>query len=334
MSVWSDQLKANSLPWLLEPDTANPGVRYIALRDLLDRSGNDPELVSAQADVMNTGPVPAILVAQEPDGYWVKPGAGYAPKYQGTLWSVLFLAQLGCDGRNERVQRAIDYIFSHAQTKAGAFSINGSPSTAIHCLWGNMVRALLDLGVWHDERLERAIDFLARSVTGDGYGTYLRGGVQGPGFLCSANYGLPCGWGAVRVLWGLNAVPSAGRTPEIEVAVKACIDFLLSHDIARADYPYKERINSSWFKFGYPLGYVTDVLLNLEVLTEAGVVDDPRLHDAAALVLSKQDDRGQWRMEYNYNGKTWIDVEKKDQPSKWVTLRALRVLKRLGVLLS
>jgi hypothetical protein len=325
------QLTANPLPWLLEPDSTNPGVRYFALRDLLDRPPDAPDVIAALADVMKLGPVPAILGHQETDGYWVKPGAGYAPKYRGTLWSLLFLAQLGCDGQDERVRRTVDYVFAHAQTKAGAFSVNGRPSTAIHCLWGNLVRALLDLGVWGDERLSQAIDRLARSVTGDDYGVYLKGGVQAPGFVCSANYGLPCGWGAVRVLWALNAVPPSGRTPAATAAVNACIDFLVNYDVARADYPYQERINSSWFKFGYPLGYVTDVLLNLEALTEAGVVDDPRLEGAIELVLSKHDEHGRWPLEYSYHGKMWVDVEAKGRPSKWVTLRAMRVLKRLGI---
>ena len=328
MSNWKAQLKADPLPWLLEPDEANPGVRYFALRDLLDRAPDDPEVVAAQAEVMRTGPVPAILDAQYPEGYWVKPGPCYSPKYRATLWQVLFLAQLGADGRDERVRRAVEYVFAHAQAESGAFSTNGRPGGAIHCLWGNMVRALLDLGYGGDERLERAIDALARSVTGDGYEWYRRSGLQAPGFVCSGNYGLPCAWGAVRVLWALNHVPPAGRTPAVEAAIEACADFLLSYDVARADYPYKERISSGWFKFGYPLGYVTDVLLNLEALVEAGCGGDPRLDEAVGLVLAKQDERGRWRMEYSYNGKMWADVEVKGQPSKWVTLRALRVLKR------
>ena len=329
MSNWKAQLKADPLPWLLEPDEANPGVRYFALRDLLDRAPDDPEVVAAQAEVMRTGPVPAILDAQYPEGYWIKPGPGYSPKYRATLWQVLFLAQLGADGRDERVRRAVEYVFAHAQAESGAFSTNGRPGGAIHCLWGNMVRALLDLGYGSDERLERAIDALARSVTGDGYEWYRRSGLQAPGFVCSGNYGLPCAWGAVRVLWALNHVPPAGRTPAVEAAIEACADFLLSYDVARADYPYKERISSGWFKFGYPLGYVTDVLLNLEALVEAGYGGDPRLDEAVGLVLAKQDERGRWRMEYSYNGKMWADVEQKGQPSKWVTLRALRVVKRL-----
>jgi hypothetical protein len=77
------------------------------------------------------------------------------------------------------------------------------------------------------------------------------------------------------------------------------------------------------------LGYVTDVLLNLEVLAEAGCGDDDRLKEAVDLVLSKQDEQGRWNLEYSYKGKLWYDIEKKGKPSKWVTLRVLRVLKKI-----
>ena len=129
-------------------------------------------------------------------------------------------------------------------------------------------------------------------------------------------------------MWALNRVPVEWRTSAYERAVATTAEFLLSHDIAAADYPHKERINSSWFKFGYPLGYVTDVLLNLEALTEAGFSGDERLRGAIDLVLDKQDDQGRWTLEYSYNGKMWSDIEEKGQVSKWVTLRALRVLSR------
>ncbi len=336
-TAWLTRLKADPFSWLLEPDEANPGVRYFALRDLLDQPANDPKVVAAQAAVMRTGPVPTILDAQYPEGYWVKPGPGYSPKYRSTLWQVLFLAQLGlvlsevegADGRDERVRRAVEYVFAHAQTESGAFSCNGRPRAIIHCLWGNVVRALLDLGYWGAERLNRAIDGLARSVTGEGYGWYGKSQIQAPGFVCSANYGLPCAWGAVPVLRALNRVPAAGRSPVVEAAIEASTDFLLSHDVARADYPYHEHISPHWFKFGYPIGYVADVLLNLEALVEAGCGGDSRLDEAVEFVLSKQDEQGRWKMERSYNGKMWADVEEKGKPSKWVTLRALRVIKKI-----
>jgi hypothetical protein len=328
MTGVTEVLNANPLPWLLEPDAKTPGVRYFALRDVLGLPADHPEVVAARARIMESGPVPAILAAQEPEGYWVQPGAGYSPKYRGTVWSVMFLAQLGADGYDERVRRGGDYLLEHAQSKAGGFGIRGTPSTTIHCLWGNVARALLDLGFGGDPRLELALDRLARSITGDGYGEYPRTGVVSPGFGCSINSGLPCGWGAVRALWALNAVPAVARSAAIEAATAASVEFLTAYNIARAEYPYDNRISPNWFKFGYPLGYVSDVLMVLEVLTEAGVVDG--LDEAVELVLSKQDEQGRWALEYGYTSRMWINVERMGKPSKWITLRALRVLARLG----
>ena len=151
----------------------------------------------------------------------------------------------------------------------------------------------------------------------------------GPLFRCGPNNQLPCAWGAVKAMLALSKVPASQRTPAINAAIETGIDFLLSRDPAAADYPmgYTTKPNGSWFKFGYPIGYVTDVLQILEVLTALGCGGDPRLAAAYELVLSKRDASGRWPLEYTYNGKTWVDVEQKGQPSKWVTLRALRVLR-------
>ena len=87
------------------------------------------------------------------------------------------------------------------------------------------------------------------------------------------------------------------------------------------------RPSGSWFRLGFPSGYVADVLQNVEVLCELGHGTDPRLRNAIDWLLTKQDALGRWRNEYAYNGKTWVDIEPQGQPSKWVTLRACRVLK-------
>jgi hypothetical protein len=115
----------------------------------------------------------------------------------------------------------------------------------------------------------------------------------------------------------------------MQAAIEQGKGFLLSRDPAVADYPFGRgnRPSTSWFKFGYPIGYITDVLQNLEVLIALGQVRDPRLANALELVVNKQDEQGRWSLEYSYNGKTFVDIEKKGQPGKWVTLRALRVLK-------
>jgi len=79
------------------------------------------------------------------------------------------------------------------------------------------------------------------------------------------------------------------------------------------------------------LSYTSDVLETALVLGEAGYAHDPRLENAIQLILSKRDAGGRWAMKHSLNGKMWIDIEAKGQPSKWLTLRALRVMKMTGV---
>lgn len=85
--------------------------------------------------------------------------------------------------------------------------------------------------------------------------------------------------------------------------------------------------SSSWFKLGFPCGYVTDVLQNLQVLAELGHAGDPRLAHAVEWVLQQQDAQGRWRNRYAYNGKTTVDIERQGELSRWVTLRACTLLK-------
>jgi hypothetical protein len=336
MPDWRSVLNDDPTPWLLEPDPDNPGVRYFALRDLLDQPEQAPEVQAARAAIMTMGPVPAILDAQYPDGYWVKPGGGYSPKYRSTVWQVLFLAELGADLSDGRVRRGCEYLLDHSIASNGAFSANQKPvpSGCVHCLNGNLIHALNRLGYADDPRVQAALDWQARAITGEEQFRYLRSGTTGPGFACSANLGQPCAWGANKAMRALLAVPPEQRTPVTQRAIEAGVEFLLSRDPAVADYPYTERVSSTWFKFGFPLSYWSDVLETVAVLVELGYGGDPRLAGALQLVLSKQDGQGRWKMENALTGKMWVDVEQKGQPSKWVTLRALRVLKRVAHRLS
>jgi hypothetical protein len=144
------------------------------------------------------------------------------------------------------------------------------------------------------------------------------------------NLGQACAWGANKALKGLLAVPEVRRDDSVRRALATGAEFLLSRDPAVADYPYTERVSSSWFRFGMPFSYWSDVMETTEVLTGLGYGADPRLDHAFQLILSKRDRDGRWRMESSLNGKTWADVEKRGQPSKWVTLRAMSALRKAG----
>ncbi|MBI9050991.1 MAG: hypothetical protein JEZ00_16335 [Anaerolineaceae bacterium] len=330
------QAKQAILDWLLEEEDI--GVRYLALRDLCDLADDDRDLIRAKELAHTQGPIAAILDEMHPEGYWMKPGAGYLPKYRSTVWSLVLLAQLGADIEiDARIERGCRYLFENAFNEHGQFGAQGTAASTADCLQGNLCAAMLDLG-YEDERLDKAFEWMARSTTGEGVAPmkdrkaplrYYSGKI-GPDFLCGANNKLACAWGATKVMMAFAKLPSERHTALIQQAIQRGIDFLLAVDPAEAAYPtgWNDNPSRNWWKFGFPVFYVTDMLQILEVFATLNKLDDSRLKNAINLLESKQDEQGKWPLEYSYTGKTWVDFGALKQPNKWVTLRALRVLKK------
>ncbi len=336
---WSTQLRGDSVSWLLEAD--NPGVRYVAMRDLLDLPAGDSALKSARKKAHKEGPIAEILSRMEQAGYWVKPGPGYNPKYRSTVWSIIMLAELGASAsEDKRIEQGCKYLLDHALAEGGQFTMtsSGAPSGTADCLQGNLCWSLMELGYDHP-RLKSAYEWMARTVTSDGiaameecdapvrYYAYK----YGPNFVCGVNNKLPCAWGGVKVMLAFGKWSVRRRTPLIRKAIKQGVDFFFSIDPATADYPNRtgEKTSRNWWKFGFPVFYVSDILQIAEAMVGLGLGNDPRLATTLNLIREKQDENGRWAMEYDYAGKTWVDFGKKKQPNKWVTLRALRVLKAI-----
>jgi hypothetical protein len=328
-------LNENSINWLLEEE--NPGVRFLALRDLMNLPQDNPELLVAREKAHQEGPIATVLEAMHPDGYWEEPGPGYLPKYRSTVWSIILLAQLGASiNFDYRIQKACHYLMEHAYNESGQFTSNGRPSGTADCLQGNLCAAMLDIG-YEDPRLNTAFEWMARTVTGDGLAPMedknapLRyyAGKRGPGFMCGANNNLPCAWGAAKVMLAFSMLPVSQRTPLIENAIQQGIDFLLSVDPLEATYPsgWNAKPSGNWWKFGFPVFYVTDILQVVEALVGFDMGSDPRLANVLNFIAGKQDQDGRWILEYEYTDKTWVDFSAKKQPNKWVTYRVLKVLK-------
>jgi hypothetical protein len=153
-------------------------------------------------------------------------------------------------------------------------------------------------------------------------------GKCGPLFACGANVKLSCAWGAAKVMLAFARLPVERRTPLIQQAIADGVNFLFSVDPAQATYPsgWTGKPSQNWWKFGFPVFYITDILQIVEALVGLGYGADPRLANALALIRDKQTSEGYWLLEFNYSGKTWLDFGAKKQPNPWVTLRALRVL--------
>ena len=223
---WKNQLRSDSLPWLLQSE--NPGVRYLALRDLFDLSPEDKKLKSARRSAHKDGPIALILSNMEKEGYWVKPGPGYNPKYRSTVWALILLAQLGAAANEDkRIEQACNYLLGH-MAEGGQFTTttSGAPSGTIDCLQGNLLWSLMELG-YDDSRMQKAYEWMARTVTGDGvapmedkdavvrYYAYK----VGPTFACGVNNKLPCAWGAVKVMLALSKIPEKKRTSLIKIFI-------------------------------------------------------------------------------------------------------------------
>jgi hypothetical protein len=276
----------------------------------------------------------------EDAGYWVKAGSGYNPKYLSTVWSIILLAQLGASVlEDRRIEQACKYLVDHALTEGGQFTLSSGPGGTIDCLQGNLCWSLMELGYEHP-RLESAYEWMARTVTGDGiapkedkdapvrYFAYK----CGPNFACGANNKQPCAWGGCKVMMAFGKLPAKQRTTLIKKAIKQGVDFFLGVDPSTADYPNgnTDKPSGNWWKFGFPVFYVSDILQIAEALSVLGYGKDKRLANTTNFIREKQDENGCWPLEYDYTGKIWVDFGTKKKPNKWVTLRALKVIKAVA----
>ncbi len=332
------QLKGNPQTWLLEAE--DPGPRYLALRDLVGLPADNPELVAARKAAHAQGPIATILDNMHPKGYWSKPGPGYTQRYFSTVWSLIALAQMGSLATMDmRILQACDYLLKNTLSPGGQFGYNGTAAGTLDCLQGNLCAALLALGCT-DPRLDLAYEWMARTVIGEEMALASETGAPlhyysakcGPLFACGYNGQKPCAWGAAKIMLAFAQLPKKRQTPLIERAIEQGLDFLLGTDPARADYPTRHGAKPAreWWRFGFPVFYITDILQIVEALVGLGYGSDPRLANALQLVREKQDAQGRWALEFDYPGKTWVNYGPRDAPNKWVTLRALKVLKEVG----
>jgi hypothetical protein len=205
----------------------------------------------------------------------------------------------------------------------------------------------MDLGC-RDKRLDTAYEWMARRLTGedlprkinaDGLGP--AEGVPGPFrymkfitdplFGCRTNKGLACGWAGVSVMMAFSRLPATRRTGLINRAIEAGVAFFFSVDPATADFKdSKSGIpNPKWWQLKFPDFYAADILKMAEALTASGYGADRRLVNTLDLIREKQDENGRWPMEYvDHTRKMWVTYGSEGKPNKWITLRAMRVLKR------
>ncbi len=328
MNEW---LPEDTINWLLE--TENPSVRYFTLTGLLGESPDSGVARKARAAIMEFGKAPEILSHQNPEGYWGDPKRFYTDKYTGTVWQLIILAELGADGRDPRIARACEFILENSQEQEyGGFSTyksertgGGLPTYVVPCLTGNLTWSLIRLGYLNDERVKRAIAWIRKYQRfDDGEEPGLKGHPYEKYIMCWGKH--TCHLGAVKALKALAEIPPELRSPETIRTISEGVEYFLIHHIYKKSHDLKSVSKPGWLRLGFPLMYQSDILEILEILLKLDV-RDPRMQDAIDILYGKKDSLSRWKMENSFNGKFVADIEKKGQPSKWITLKAARVLK-------
>lgn len=293
------------LPWLLEP--ANPSARYLTLRYLLDRRRDDvdrlPSAVGAARDaILDSEPAASILAAQWPAGYWVAPDRGYTPRYRASLWQIFFLAQLGAP-LNERIARAWDFAWDHSRRADGLFTPHEEPGLDdLAMLNGSLLWAMRRLGSVGDPRVGQVHAALSALD--------LRPLLDVRALDAVA-----------RLCRGLGAWHDS-LSPRLAAFVEAGTKFL-SEQLGTAE--------DAQPGFYFPVTDRVDLLEVLTVLPPAEYAADPAVRGALHGIRSKRNAAGRWVLR-SPPGKMWANFGEPLRANKWVTIRALRVLRRYGQL--
>jgi len=348
--AWKSVLKADPVGWLLERE--NPSIRYFTLKDILDYSDNAPEVQEAKGNIKDYKKVSRIFSKQHPEGFWELAEHPYHPKYKSTYWQIMILSQLGLDKSDERVRKACEYIFRF-QLEEGGFSTfreegakreylwvkkralerrKKPPSFEIwarekirenemSCLTGNLAASLIKLGYTSDKRVKRALKWLVEIQNDDG-------GWLCPYWRAHIKDKHSCFMGTITPLHAFSELPRECRTTEMKDATERGAEFLLMHRLFKADHHQFRVINKAWLKFSFPW-FFYDILRGLSVVTKLGYVSDERIDDALEILLQKQNADGKWILEKTPASRMHTNLEQKGKPSKWITLRALTVIRRV-----
>ena len=297
--------------WLLDSD---PSICWQVLRDLTDASTD--EVAAERAKVATEGLGSQLLSGQGADGYW---GTGTSNPEWVTLRALLLLRDMGLDPTNEAARRVVTRVRENV-TWQGVLpqdaAWHGKPLFAGEvepCINGRVVA----IGSYFGEDVQGIVDRLLGEQMSDG------------GWNCEQESGSTRGsfHTTICVLEGLLEHERAtGGSPAVTAARERGQEYLLDRRMLRR-LSSGDVIDPAWSHFSFPTGYHYDVLRGLEYLRSANVTPDPRLAEAIDLVASKRDTDGRWARENVHPDE--LDVEPgaaEGEPSRWITLRALRVL--------
>jgi hypothetical protein len=296
------------LEWLLAGD---PAIRWQVLRDLLDA----PDKATAERRrISSEGWWAAFLAQQQPDGRW---DGIYTYKWTSTTYTLLTLRRLGLEPGYEQALKGCQILLDLGFYNDGGINFFASLKHSETCVTG-MVLSVLAYFHLTDPRLVRLVDHLLEQQMPDG------------GWNCQSYNGATHSsfHTTISVLEGLQAYAfwQPQEAKRIRQAQEKGREFLLIHRLFRSHRTGKV-VNSTLTRFSFPPRWHYDVLRGLDYFQESQAPRDQRLQDAIDLLYKRRKPDGRWVLQNRHSGRTYFEMEETGQPSRWNTLRALRVLR-------
>ena len=302
------------IDWLLEGDVS---IQYQVWRDLL---GSDKKKL--QIRIANEGWGSKILSKRNSDGHWGD--RFYQPKWISTHYTLLDLRNLNLPSNNEIVQETIELVLQNNLADDGGIQLG--PSTSQHsdiCVNG-MFLNYASYFKTPEKKLHSIIDSILNEIMPDG------------GFNCRTTRS-----GAkhsslhstISVLEGFTEFQKTGftyRKKEISDVIKTALEFILMHRLFLSDHT-GQIIDKNFLKLTYPCRWKYDILRAMDYFQYAGIKWDNRMTEALAHLNKKQNKDGSWNVHAAHSGQVHVIMEKAGKPSKWNTLRMLRIKKHFEI---
>jgi hypothetical protein len=299
------------IDWLLDSD---PSIRWLVMRDLTHEPGD--VIAAERARVATEGWGAQLLALQTPDGLWA--GNAFSQDRTDTFHVLELLRRLGLDPESEPAQRAIGLVRQHVTWGDGAWwnppwkDLGFFEGEVEPCINGNVVSTGSYFGVDMSPLVDR---LLGEQLSDGGWNCEVENGATVSSFGTTIN-----------VLEGLLAHERAiGGSHRVAEARRRGEAYMLERGLFRRKST-GEVIDPTWLRFSFPTWWHYDVLRGLDYLRDAGLEGDERVTEAIEVVEANRGPDGRWPLQNVDEGQSYVEMEEQAKPSRWNTLRAMRVL--------
>ncbi len=302
--------------WLLQGDVS---IQYQTCRDLLDTP--QPDVLVLQNRIATGGWGARYLACRYSKGHW---GRGfYQPKWTSTHYTLLDLKCMGFPKNVEAVQESVDMVLDAPRATDGGINVSKTLAGSDACVNG-MILNYTAYFMPGDSRLKGIVDYILHNRMQDG------------GWNCARLKGATHSslHTTLSILEGLQEFSSSGsdyRAGQIREAKQTGIEFILQHRLFRS-HRTGAVIKPQFLRLSYPSRWYYDILKALDYFQRIRWPFDPRMQDALNVLLRKRRADGCWLLQAHHPGQQHFRMEAVGQPSRWNTLRALRVLRVYAVL--